>query len=735
MWQVAFLLTSTLWLLAPYLNDTLSERTTSISQYLIPGMPYAWLFRAGEFVSALLLFWVAAKIYAKYRRFTVPVALLSLIGVVILIDLLVPATCVVSNYVCQETNNIQNALHIIESLIGYGAFIALGAWDAVKNKRTTSIIFAGVSLLLGLVIASGLSAKYDALTITQFSLQFLAVVWTAWFVGTLFDKQKYVIEQSRLTRVVGYWVALQGILSLVFATGHISLYSTHNGVYFAGSGAWVGSHGIIVGITLLYLSRQLVRGERRAWQILLVVLGMEVIKYATIASNIGPVIVTLVTFVIIFACRDFFNRGMVRYTWKARTFDILRVLLGAAVVIVVVSFLLMRTPLGDKLRNGFRTTHKTAVASRNFADGHVRDSIRNRTNSVLIAAVCWFVLWSLFRPARPLGVFASKQEIEEAEALLENYSNSTEDLFKLWPEDKEYFWAKNRDGFVAYKVVGPVAFALADPIAPTKAARKRLLKDFITFCRTNGWRACFVLVSEDAIAMYEKSRLRKMQIGASAVIDIHEYATETSNNKWWRWQRNKGRKMNYQYEVLEPPHSNETMKRLKEISDEWLTRGGHQEESFAMGYFDENYLQRCRIHVLRNEQEEIVAFVNQMHTFNNQPQTTIDLIRFVSSEPNANNYLLYSMLHRLDEEADYTYFDLGFVPLAQMRGKLANVARKLGANRYSAGGLEQFKGKFAPNWKPNFIAYDGDVGELGLIALNLEKAMKPESANKNDKSS
>lgn len=724
-WQAAFLLSATTWLFAPYLNDLLSERTTYISQYMIPEMPYAWIFRTGEFIAALLLLLMAARVYAKYKRLTVPVTLLSLLGVIVLIDLLVPATCTVVDYVCRETNNIQNFIHNLESTIGYMAFIGLGFWDAIKNKRLPSKIYTGIGLVLGIFLTTGLADKYELTTITQFVFQFLAVVWTAWFVATLFDKQKYVIRQSRVNKVIGYWVGLQGVLSLVVATGHIDLYSRHAGAYFGTNDVLIGSHGVIVGIILLYLSRQLIRGERRAWQLLLVLLGVEVVKYATVASNISFVLTTLLTFVAIFVARDFFNRGMVHYSWKTRTYDIVRVLIGAGIVVAFASFLVMRTPLSSKLQTAFKETHKTAVATHDYADSRIGSSIRSRANSVAIAAVCWFILWSLFRPAKPIGLFANKQEIEEAEALLEYHSNSTEDLFKLWPEDKEYFWSKKRDGFIAYKVVGPVAFALADPIAPTKTARKKLLKEFIAFCQTHGWHACFVLVSEEAVSIYEKAKMRKMQIGASAVIDIAQYASETANNKWWRWQRNKGRKMNYQYEILEPPHAADVMKRLKEISDEWLTRGGHQEESFAMGYFDEKYLQRCRIHILRNEAGEIIAFVNQMHTFNNQPQTTIDLIRFVSEEQNANNFLLYSMLLRLDEEGEYKYFDLGFVPLAQMRGKLANAARKLGANRYSAGGLEQFKGKFAPNWKPNFIAYDGDVADLGLIALNLEKAMKP----------
>ena len=40
-----------------------------------------------------------------------------------------------------------------------------------------------------------------------------------------------------------------------------------------------------------------------------------------------------------------------------------------------------------------------------------------------------------------------------------------------------------------------------------------------------------------------------------------------------------------------------------------------------------------------------------------------------------------------------------------------------------AKGLEQFKNKFDPVWEPNYLAYEGDMTDLAVIALNIEKAM------------
>src|SRR5439155_18506676 len=59
LWQLAFILLSTSWLLAPHLNHLLSYRTALISQFELPGQPYASVFRFCDIMGGLLLAAVA----------------------------------------------------------------------------------------------------------------------------------------------------------------------------------------------------------------------------------------------------------------------------------------------------------------------------------------------------------------------------------------------------------------------------------------------------------------------------------------------------------------------------------------------------------------------------------------------------------------------------------------------------------------------------------------------------
>ncbi len=702
LWQVAYLLFATSWLFAPYLNGNLSDRATSISQFMIPGMPYAWFFRICEFIAAALLLIVVVGLYARSQKLTLPILLLSIIGIGALIDLIVPTTCFISNGVCQEIAGAEAVVHMLETIVVSVALLALTAWDAWRNKRTPSQVFFILQILVGIVLLASWVHELELDTLLQFFYQAGVVVWITWFVsGELEGEQKtYRLRRSRVNQLLAIFVGLQGIVTILIGTTNFE-FSLGN-TYFNSQAILFAHHSLVIGVAFLYLSRHIARGERRAWQVLMLLIGLEALKYSVLLPQPFFLTLYLAGFVLIFIAKDFFNRGMQATTWRSKAYD----------VGIIICAVILAASLASVIR---AITHGTGSA----------DFSRAAVTLILSAGV--FILWTLFRPASRTRLQPSAQEIEEAQLLLRLGSNSTEDFFKLWPLDKEYFWSKRRDGFVAYKLVGPVAFALADPIAKSDYLRKKVLDEFVTHCQLHGWRACFLLVSEKSLPLYNKVGLKSLKIGASAVIDIEKYVSETARNKWWRWQRNKGRKMNYTYELMSPPHANSLMQNLRDVSDEWLQRGGHQEEGFALGYFNTEYLQRCRVHVLKNEIGRIVAFVNELPVFHDGNMTTIDLIRFVNDAPNANNYLLYCLLHGLEEEKKYQFFDMGFVPLARMRGKLTNTVRKLGANRFSAAGLEQFKNKFEPEWKSNYIAYDGDPGDLALIALRLEDSMAVDS--------
>jgi phosphatidylglycerol lysyltransferase len=342
------------------------------------------------------------------------------------------------------------------------------------------------------------------------------------------------------------------------------------------------------------------------------------------------------------------------------------------------------------------------------------------TISAFVLAAIGVILWILFRPSRKITL--ARRDFKRVEQLLNKYSVSSEDYFKLWPRDKQYFWNQSKTGFITYKIVGPIAFALADPICP-KNKQRLLTQQFIAWARARRLKACVLPIYEDSLAMYKDNELSELQIGASALIEIKRFLNETSQDKWWRWKKNRAVKSGYEYACSQPPHARQLINDLQKVSDGWLAIGGHQERGFALGHFDRAYIQKCAIHYLKDAQGQVVAFTNQLPEFNPSKVATVDLLRYRPDSGDPMPYLLLKTIENIISDGRYSYFDLGFVPFTGATDPAVAIAKVLSTGRFSARGLEQFKNKFGPQWQPNYLAYDGDLGDLTLIAINLERLM------------
>jgi phosphatidylglycerol lysyltransferase len=328
------------------------------------------------------------------------------------------------------------------------------------------------------------------------------------------------------------------------------------------------------------------------------------------------------------------------------------------------------------------------------------------------------ILWTLFKPNTK--AMPGRQNYEKVEELLNKHSASSEDFFKLWPKDKLYFWNANKNGFIAYKIAGSVAFALAGPIA-AQADRAMLIDDFIAWARSRRLTVCLMPIYEN-IEVYKDAGLETVQIGASAVINIKDFLNSTARDKWWRWKKNRAVKNGYGYSFSDVPHDR-LISELRKISNSWLKKGGHKERGFALGYFDKSYLRQSTIHYLKDEGGKIIAFTNQLPLLNPGSTATIDLLRYSSDADDSMPYLLFKTIENLGEQG-FDFFDLGFVPFTTSKDPLVALARLLSSGRFSAKGLEQFKNKFDPDWQPTYLAYDGDLADLAVIGVNLERLME-----------
>ncbi|NHJ01811.1 MAG: DUF2156 domain-containing protein [Candidatus Heimdallarchaeota archaeon] len=339
---------------------------------------------------------------------------------------------------------------------------------------------------------------------------------------------------------------------------------------------------------------------------------------------------------------------------------------------------------------------------------------------ILTAITIFLSIISLFRP-----IFYQYQllpiEQQEADAILDKYGNSSIDFFKLWP-DKTYYFSKSRKSFIAYRVKYGVALSLGDPSGPFEELEV-LIKDFLQYCTKNGWQLAFHHSLPNFIPLYRKLGFNVFKIGEEASLDINDFSSVVIKEYKFSRTMKKLTKAGYKVTIHTPPHPPEIMQEIKSISDEWLL-SGRRERSFTLGRFKESYLQETPVITLENPQGRIIAFLNQIRSYQKNA-VTIDLMRHRKVIPNgAMDFLFASYILQLKEKG-YKQFSMGLAPFAGLSEEEdSNLTRKILReliayleNIFSFKGLQFFKQKFNPAWEDRYLVYKGRL--LSFLQISL----------------
>ena len=216
-----------------------------------------------------------------------------------------------------------------------------------------------------------------------------------------------------------------------------------------------------------------------------------------------------------------------------------------------------------------------------------------------------------------------------------------------------------------------------------------------------------------------------MKLGEEARVDTVNFKTAGKKFANIRSEINQAAAAGFEYEVLQPPFGPALMNELRTISNEWLN--GREEKGYSLGFFDDHYLQRDGIGVLKAPDGHIVAFATLV-TSHTENQMTVDLMRFTKESPNGTMDVLFVKTFEYARDAGYQTFNLGMSPLANVglyqhsfiRERIANLIFQFGSAIYSFEGLRHYKRKFASDWQPYYIAYSNHSNIIFvMIALLL----------------
>jgi len=347
------------------------------------------------------------------------------------------------------------------------------------------------------------------------------------------------------------------------------------------------------------------------------------------------------------------------------------------------------------------------------------DSVRVAFLTVTVAGVSLLLQPIIHR------VTAGRAERDRVRTLLQRYGRSAIAYFALL-SDKAYFFSEPGHAVLAFKVVGNTAVVMGDPIGD-ESEFPPLLDAFHEHCELDGWAYAFHQVTPRYLDLYARHGLKALKIGEEAVVAAKEFTLSGTSAKHLRATMNRFAREGYRTEVVEPPHSEELLRRLRAVSDAWLAEGRRRERTFTLGQFDESMLQDCPIMLVRAPDETIVAFANIIPSYN-LPDGNFDMLRY-GSEPKAAADLLYVSLIQYFGERGFDGVDLGLAPFSGVAAsaprspaeRAMNLLYRRGSFLFRYAGLREFKEKFRPRWEPRYLIYGSDL-QLPGIALAVARA-------------
>jgi phosphatidylglycerol lysyltransferase len=547
----------------------------------------------------------------------------------------------------------------------------------------------------------------------------------------------HAARQPRLrgapARIPALWTGLTGsltVLSLVAPLHPHDLRSVQRVEFFKPDAATLWSITLAAGLLLLYLSYGLARRQRLAW------LGTAVLSAVLVATHLklerdrGIAVIALVNLALLLIYR---KRFRVRNDPPSLRLGL--VTLGVSALFAlgygVIGFWLA-TPREFGREFDFSEAFGNTI-NRYFAmsDQGIRPRTRRAdwfldsfsvvgvvTVSVSVVALARPVIWRQR---------TSAAEQREAQRLIEQFGDSSQDFFKSWP-DKHLFFSEARDGVVAYGTSNAVALTLGDPVARDPTAFRTLLDEFIDFCDRNGWHIAVHQATPVHLPAYRDAGLIAMKIGGEAIVDLETFSVAGKKMKSFRGVLNRYEREGLHAAVYQPPLSDDVVVRLRNVSEEWLTISGRRERGFTLGQYSDDYVRRSTVLTVESSEGRVEAFVNLIP--DGVPgEITFDMMRHRVDAPNgAMDFVLLKVIeygrergfHRLSLGM-VPFADIGTGPEAPLRERALGLLTARFDRYFSASTLYAYKDKFAPVWEPRYLVYSSDASlpRIGLAIARI----------------
>jgi phosphatidylglycerol lysyltransferase len=453
---------------------------------------------------------------------------------------------------------------------------------------------------------------------------------------------------------------------------------------------------VATGFILLGLSRGIQYKEKRAYNLTMVVLILAALFTFLKGFDYEEALYLLIVVVLLRASKKRFYRERFVLSWGKTIFDIL--------MFVVITFMFVLI--------GYLNLPSSEIKVNPRLSPYLIKDYRDLFKSALIGLFFAMVLFSigyLFKRNKKWELKPSRSQEEKIIKHLDHF-NGTVLTHLIFLHDKYIYWNKTDNVMFAYQVYADKLVVLGDPVGDCDEM-PIAIEEFRETADLHGYTPVFYEVSEKMLPFLHENGYDFFKLGEEAYVDLDSFSFSGKKMKGARAVKNKFERENYQFEIVIPPFQADFLKELKEISDDWLH--GRTEKGFSLGFFDDDYLNKAEIAVVRVNGTVILGFVSLMPVYDQKQTISLDLMRFGKDAPNGTMDFVFLSLFEWAKEQGYQYFNIGMAPLSNVGlSKFSFLSEKVasqiflhGQFFYSFQGLRKFKDKYADMWLPKYLAH------------------------------
>lgn len=580
-------------------------------------------------------------------------------------------------------SHVPGGLGVFEAVI----LLACGGRAAPSEIVSALVLYRFVYYVLPLLVAAVLLAAYELRAGVAAPIARAAVAVSPMLLATL-------------TFIAGTWLLISGATP---ATGEATdLLELHVPLPLVEAAHFIGS---VAGLAMLVVARGLLQRLDAAWwsAFLLAVVAAVLALPKGIAWSEAAYLTVLA--LLLLSSRREFNRRSALFAPRLSAGWMIAVGCVVAATVGILFFAYREVDYHRELWWQFEF------------DAHAPRSLR-AVMAITIAGLS-IALWQLLRHSAPTPKPPTTEQLDRAAAIVEGQAAADAKLVLMG--DKHLMFAESGRAFLMYGRHGRSWISLFDPVGPM-SEWPELIWRFMEVSAEAGGRAAFYQIRPQGLSFYLDAGLHAFKLGEYASVPLPDFSLKGSRRSGLRHAMNRATRDGLSFSLVSVEEVPPLLPTLRQISDAWLGESSAREKGFSLGAFDERYLVRQPLALVK-QGERLVAFANIMCT-SFKEEASVDLMRQLPDSPSSSMEFLFVQLLLHYQAQGFERFGLGMAPLSgmashQLAPRWHRFGRLLfdhGERFYNFRGLRSFKEKFDPVWEPRYLAAPRGLSSLRTLA-------------------